>query len=347
MKAVADPSELWAPGKRFCLAIGVFDGVHLGHQTVLRKAAEAARAEGAEAAAVTFDRHPNEVTAPDRAPPMIQRLEERLAWIAAQGVEAAWVIPFDAAFSRLSGEAFVELLLRRFRRVQAVFVGERFLFGHRRSGSAALLRELGRARGFAVEAVPAVRVDGRAVSSTLIRGRIRAGDLAEAERLLGHCYCLGGRVVHGDRLGRRIGFPTANLDPEKLALPPWGVYAAWAREGAEPKAPPEAESEAWRKAALHIGPRPTVEAASAPPRLEAHLIGFRGNLYGRWLSVRPIVRLRGERSFDSLEALKAQIDQDVAQVEKMLQDRRPGEPLMSRPSSETPKPLTREEEAHG
>jgi riboflavin kinase/FMN adenylyltransferase len=300
---VHSPAELEPGPRRFCLAIGVFDGVHLGHQLILRQALAEARQHEALALVVTFDRHPNSVVAPDRVPPLICSRPQKLRAIAALGVDALLEIPFDESFSRQSGEQFIRALAGRLGRVRSICVGADFVFGHQRSGNVALLRQLGSEFGFTALGLEPVTLEGRPVSSTRIREAIAAGDFAAAGRMLGRPYALAGTVVHGDRLGRQLGFPTANLDTRGLVLPPTGVYAARVTGAGLPPAQP---------AVLNIGHRPTVAAPATGPRVEVHLLDYAGELYGRELEVTFTARLRGEQKFGSLPELQQQIQRDVA-----------------------------------
>ena len=299
MKILSHPGEFG--GSAAALAIGVFDGVHLGHQEVIRRMIQLARARQASAVVATFDRHPNAVIAPDRTPPAIQTTSQRLRVFADLGADATWLIRFDEAFSRQTGEAFVRTLARGFGQLVAVCVGSGFQFGHRRSGDVALLRRLGAELDFAVEAVDPLAVDGQTISSTRIRDAIREGDLATASRLLGRPYALAGRVVRGDQLGRQLGFPTANLDVAGLILPPNGVYAVRA-----------ATADAEFHGVMNIGLRPTVPGAERQVRVEVHLLDVALELYDQELTAMPLARLRDEMRFASLAALQAQIRQDVA-----------------------------------
>lgn len=293
-------SELPAAGRRVCAAIGVFDGVHLGHQQVLRQTlADARRCEGVPVA-ITFDRHPAGIVAPERAPAMIYPLRRKLATIAAQGLENLLVIPFTLEFSRLNGREFISGLTRDFGRLHGLCVGSEFTFGHQRSGNVALLREMGRELGFAVHGLAAVALDGEPVSSTRIRQAIEKGELNAASQMLGRAYTLSGLVRKGDQLGRQLGFPTANLDVAGLALPPAGVYAVHAACG---------ENE--YRAALNIGRRPTLNQPEPRVQVEAHLLDFTGDLYDRELTLTFVRRLREERKFPDLDALKLQIAADV------------------------------------
>jgi riboflavin kinase/FMN adenylyltransferase len=307
MKTLAHPAELQAGGRPVALAIGVFDGVHLGHQEVIRRTVDWARQAGGLTVVATFDRHPTMVVAPDRAPPAIQTTALRLEVFAALGAEGTWLIRFDTAFSRQTGEEFVRRLAAEFGSVRRICVGHDFQFGHRRSGDVALLDRLGRELGFRTEAVPPFALDGQTVSSTRIRELIRDGALVEAGRLLGRPYALAGRVVRGDQLGRRLGYPTANLDVAGLQLPPNGVYAVrGAVAGQEVPG------------VMNIGFRPTVAGAASVVRVEVHLLDWEGDLYGRGLTVRPVRRLRPEERFESAAALQAQIAQDVTSARAVL-----------------------------
>lgn len=290
-----------------CVAIGVFDGVHLGHQQVIRQTVSDARHRSATPVVVTFDRHPAAVVAPQRVPPMIQTLPQRLQAIAALGVECACVVRFDQAFSRMTGEEFVRRLLRDFARLHSVCVGGAFTFGHQRSGNVALLQVMGAEHGFAVHGLAAVSLDGDPISSTRIRESIRAGDFDLASQMLGRDYTLAGPVVRGDQLGRQLGFPTANLDVAGLALPPQGVYAVEVLLDGQTL-----------PGVLNLGFRPTVQPSEPQLRVEVHLLDFDGDLYGRELAVRFEAKLRDEMPFPSLDALRAQIERDIAAARRVL-----------------------------
>ena len=300
MKIIRHATELPGVPRRVCLAIGVFDGVHLGHQQVIRQTiADASRFEAASVV-VTFDRHPNNVVAPHAVPPAIYTLDQKLAAIEELGADATLVIPFDEPFSRRPADDFIRGLRADFGTIQSVCVGREFTFGHRRSGNVALLTELGRRHNFQVHGLSSVALDGDIVSSTRIRGCLQAGDFEGAAQMLGRDYLLVGRVTRGDQLGARLGFPTANIDVAGLATPPTGVYLvhAFANRGCV-------------RGVGNLGVRPTVGASSAVVRLEVHLLDFSGDLYDQTLGVQFIQRLREERKFSSLEELQAQIAHDV------------------------------------
>ncbi|HTY87520.1 MAG TPA: bifunctional riboflavin kinase/FAD synthetase [Candidatus Acidoferrum sp.] len=303
MNIIRAANELKSEGRPVCLAIGFFDGVHLGHQQVIRQTIADARQHDAVALVVTFDRHPNSVIAPDRVPPLIYSLSQKLRVIGLLGADALLPIHFDEPFSRQSGEAFIRQLARDFGRIQSLCVGADFVFGHRRSGNVALLNELGDELGFSVHGLAAVALDGQMVSSTRIREAIRTGQLDAASQMLGRPYAIAGRVVAGDRVGQQLGFPTANLDVTGLVLPPNGVYTGRTTF----------KNEVCR-VALNIGFRPTVVSAVPQLRVEAHLIDFSGDLYGTELEVEIGDRLRDEKKFGSAAELRAQIERDVAAV---------------------------------
>ncbi|MDE3066931.1 MAG: bifunctional riboflavin kinase/FAD synthetase [Verrucomicrobiota bacterium] len=294
-------SELKPGGRKVCLAIGFFDGVHLGHQQIIRQTVANARLHGALALALTFDRHPNAVVAPDRVPPLIYSLPQKLRAIEALGTDRILLLHFDEPFSRQTGAEFIRGLARGPGKIHSICVGADFVFGHRRGGNVALLRTLGGELGFVVHGLAAVSLDGQAVSSTRIRELIGAGELDAASQMLGRPYAISGRVVAGGKLGRQLGFPTANLEVEGRQLPPSGVYSGLTRIGRK-----------IRRVALNIGFRPTVPSAAPRLCVEAHLLDFHGDLYGQELEIEIGEKLRDEKKFASFEELKQQIALDVA-----------------------------------
>lgn len=290
-----------------CLALGMFDGVHLGHQHVIRQARIDARARGAATVVATFDPHPLTVVRPDKAPRLLQSLPQRIATLESQGADAVLVLRFDEILSRKSGEAFVRDLVTGFGGLRSFTVGQGFHFGHGRSGNVPLLRTLGRELGFSVNAVAPIHIGPEIVSSTRVRGALRDGKLGLVAELLGRPYSIVGPVVRGDQLGQSLGFPTANIDVGGLELPPFGVYAARARHsGGE------------FPAAVNLGLRPTLQSPQPQLRFETHLIGYHGDLYGRDLTVELVAFLRPERRFAHLEALQTQISKDIAAARKAL-----------------------------
>jgi riboflavin kinase / FMN adenylyltransferase len=306
MKLIHAANELGNGSRKVCLAIGVFDGVHLGHQQIIRQTVADARQHDAIALVVTFDKHPSAIVAPDKMPPQIFSRPQKLRAIEALGADALLEIPFDKAFSEKTGEVFIRELARDLGKIFSICVGANFVFGRKRSGDAALLKKLGAEIGFQVHGHAAVELDGQLVSSTRIREAVRAGDLDAAGQMLGRPYAICGRVVEGDKIGRQLGFPTANLDVTNLVLPPHGVYAASTK----------VDGQVFR-AALNIGVRPTL-AAGLQLRVEAHLLDFAGDLYGRELEVEIGGKLRPEMKFSPPSALREQIARDVAAVRTLV-----------------------------
>lgn len=303
MKIIRAANELGNGQRKVCVAIGVFDGVHLGHQQIIRQTVADARGHDAIALVVTFDKHPNAIVAPDKTPPQIFSRSQKLRAIESLGADALLEIPFDKTFSEKSGEVFIRELARELGKIHSVCVGADFVFGHKRSGNVELLKKLGAELIFQVHGLAAVALDGQVVSSTRIREAIRAGNFDAASQMLGRPYAICGRIVEGDRLGRQLGFPTANLDVTNLILPPNGVYAASTKL-----------KEQFYRVALNIGTRPTVAAAQSQLRVEAHLPDFSGDLYGAELELELGMKLRDERKFSSLAELREQIGRDVAAV---------------------------------
>jgi riboflavin kinase/FMN adenylyltransferase len=306
MKLAASARELRLASKP-SLAIGFFDGVHLGHQQIIRQAVADAQQHNTAAVVLTFDQHPSTVVAPHHVPPLIQGREQRVQSIAALGPDALLMLPFTEEFSRQPAESFVRTLASELRGIHSVCIGSNFHFGHRRSGNLEVLRALGEEIGFTVHGVASVGLDGTAISSTRIREAIQAGRLDEAGQMLGRPWSIAGKIVRGDARGRALGFPTANLSVAGLALPPYGVYAAQAVVAGHRHA-----------AVVNLGVRPTVTGGVAAPQLEAHLLGFTGDLYAQDLEVIPVRYLRGERRFESLEDLRRHIGKDVEQARRLL-----------------------------
>jgi len=307
MQIIAQPGQLHAGSRKVCVAIGVFDGVHLGHQQVIRPTIADARQHEGLAVVVTFDRHPNTVLAPGRLPPMIYSLSQKLRVIESLGVDATLLIPFDRPFSQVRAPDFVRDLARDFRPLVSVCVGSGFTFGYKRSGNVALLKSMGSELGFGVHGLASVSLDGEPVSSTRIRAAIRRGNLDAASQMLGRACALCAKVVRGDGLGRQLGFPTANLDTTGLALPPVGVYAAHVL----------LDRQEYR-AVLNLGFRPTLSQPAPRVQVEAHLLDFSGDLYDQELEIVWVAKLREERIFPSLTALSAQIKHDIAAAQALF-----------------------------
>jgi len=283
------------------LAIGVFDGVHLGHQAVVRSL------EG-KVAALTFEPHPLAIIAPDRVPPRLTTLEQKVAYLRAQGTVAVIAVKFDAALRELSPASFVDEIARIFPDLKHVAIGKSWSFGRNREGNAARLAELASAHGFEVKAIAPVQLDGAAVSSTRIREAIFQRRFDEAARLLGRSYAITGKVIHGEERGRLLGFPTANLGGVEQLLPPRGVYAARARV---------AGNLTKYGAVMNLGNRPTF-TSNGIDSLEAHLLDFHADLYEQKLWISDMIWLRDERPFANADALKAQITEDVARARVVI-----------------------------
>lgn len=312
MKLVHAASELRALDRKICVTIGTFDGVHLGHQQIIRQTVADARQRDGIALVVTFDSHPASVVAPQRAPGLIQTVAQKLRVISSLGPDALLLLHFDRAFSEQTGEQFIRSLVRDLGTMSSICVGHNFVFGHNRTGDVALLKRLGEELQFSVNSIAPVSLDGLPVSSTRIREAIRAGNLEAAGRMLGRAFTLAGRVVQGDGIGRQLGFPTANLDVAGLVLPPNGVYAAHAQVGNER-----------HRAVLNIGLRPTLHRKTPQLTVEVHLLDFSGDLYGRQIEITFLSRLRDEEKFASTAELKAQIARDVAGARRLFQPENP------------------------
>jgi len=288
------------------VALGNFDGFHLGHQAVVGAAVSRARAEGRPALVATFDPHPIRLFKPDAAPFRLTTLDQRERLFAEAGVDAMVVFGFDTALAALSAQEFVEQRLLGALRVGGVVTGEDFTFGRGRSGTVATLREWGRRQGFSTETVAPVTLDGEPVSSSRIRAALIAGNPREAARLLTRPFAIEGVVQHGDKLGRTIGYPTANLDMGHYLRPAYGIYAVRGT----------LDDGRVLDGAANLGIRPSFD----PPKelLEPHFFDFVGDLYGRTLSVALIDYLRPEAKFDTLDALIAQMDGDCARARDIL-----------------------------
>jgi riboflavin kinase/FMN adenylyltransferase len=303
MKVIHTPEELDSGSRKVCVAIGFFDGVHLGHQSILQRAKEDAGAVGGLSVAVTFDRHPNEIVAPARVPQLLYPLSKKVEVLHDAGMDAVCVFRFDKEFSQKTGEQFARELAAGFKRLESVSVGRTFTFGHKRSGDVKLLERVGEELNFRVHAIEEFAVEGEAVSSTRVRELVGEGDFEGAQRLLGRPYGLCATVVKGAGIGRQLGFPTANLDIKGLVTPPAAVYAAFAKIGGTKY-----------RAAVNIGVRPTIDASAVNLVVEAHVLDFDANLVGRQLEIIFVKKLRGEHKFPSVEALKDQIRRDVAEA---------------------------------
>ncbi|MCZ7420315.1 MULTISPECIES: bifunctional riboflavin kinase/FAD synthetase [unclassified Micromonospora] len=299
-----------APGGwgRSVVTIGVFDGVHKGHQATIGHAVARARELGVKSVVLTFDPHPAEVVRPGSHPAVLTEPHRKAELIETLGADVLCVMPFTPEVSRLSAEAFVHDVLVEHLHAALVVVGDNFRFGHRAAGDVALLERLGRTFGFAVEAAPLVAESGTVFSSTYIRSCVDAGDVTAAAAALGRPHRLEGVVVRGDQRGRELGFPTANLLCHRhAAVPADGVYAArMIRRGQrQPLA-----------AAVSIGTNPTFSGRER--RVEAYALDFDGDLYGERLALDFVAHLRGQTRFDAIEPLIAQIAQDVERTRRVL-----------------------------
>jgi riboflavin kinase/FMN adenylyltransferase len=303
------------PGRRLgwpapAVAVGNLDGVHRGHQALVAAVLEEARVRRGTAAVLTFEPHPSRILSPERALTTLTTLDQKAEILSTLGIERVAVLEFTRALAALGAEEFAREILLGTLEARSVVVGSNFRFGRGRGGDAQALAALGQRLGFEVRVVEPVLDEGRPVSSTRIREAIESGAVDRAARMLGRSYFLDGRVVEGDRRGRTLGFPTANLEPENATLPARGVYACWCRplEG-----PPPREL---RPAAVNVGRRPTFEGERTT--VEAHLLDFSGDLYGRRLRLEFVERLRPEQRFAGPEALRAQIQADVLQARAVL-----------------------------
>lgn len=281
------------------LTIGNFDGVHLGHQAMLARLKDSARSLGLPACVLTFEPHPLELFAPQTAPTRLTSLREKLELLAAEGIECVHVSRFDRAYASLTAEAFIERVLIKGLGMRWLLIGDDFRFGARRSGDFALLQEAAGKHGFGLEAMPTVRFEGARVSSSAVRAALAAGRLAEAAALLGRPYSISGRVVPGDKLGRQLGYPTANVQLRHNRPPLSGIFAVRTFD---------AQGRA-RSGAASLGLRPTVDH-SGRAKLEVHLFDFAGNLYGQHLRVDFLHKIRDEEKFPDLAQLKARIARD-------------------------------------
>jgi riboflavin kinase/FMN adenylyltransferase len=290
------------------LTIGFYDGVHRGHQQILQNMATTAHAAGAQAAVLTFFPHPSVVLRGRTGRIYLSSPEERLALLAAQGIDAVITLPFTRELAAISAQDFMESIKRKID-LRQLWVGFNFTLGRNREGNVETLRRMGETMGYSMEIIQPVTDAGETISSSLIRDRLAQGNVHRAAELLGRYYSVPGEVVTGDGRGRKLGIPTANLDiwPERI-LPAVGVYACWAWVGILKK-----------RAIVNIGSRPTFESEPVPERLEAHILDLEQDLYGRNLRIDFVERLRGEKRFDSVDALVDQIHSDGQRAREILQ----------------------------
>ena len=283
---------------RCALTIGNFDGVHRGHRALIDRVTAKARELDLTSCILTFEPHPREFFAPEAAPTRLTRLRDKLELMASAGVERVHVARFNARFAALSAQQFIEDVLVRGLGTRWLLVGRDFRFGARRAGDYAALQSAGERHGFAIESMPDVLFEGVRVSSSAVRAALMAGELAAAERLLGHPYTISGRVAHGARLGRSLGFPTANI-VLRHASPLSGIFVV--------------EVDKFGRGVASLGRRPTVNPVPVP-LLEVHLFDWDGNLYGEHLRVHFLKKLRDEQKYSGLEALKDAIARDAREA---------------------------------
>jgi len=281
------------------LTLGVFDGLHLGHQAIMARVVERAKITGSIATAITFDPHPRAVLHPESAPPLLQTLDQRLANLDVLGIDQAVVVKFTRQFAGQPAENFLRDIVHERLHAREVYLGRGFAFGKGRGGNIDLLRRMSHELGFTADEVDEVQLRGMRISSSKIRELLAEGRVNLARRMLGRPYGVEGIVVRGDQRGRTIGFPTANLKPHNRVIPKYGVYATATLIDAT-----------WRRSITNIGVRPTFESTTAPS-IETYIFDFDGDLYGDALRVRFLHRIRDERKFKGVDELVTQIRHDT------------------------------------
>jgi riboflavin kinase / FMN adenylyltransferase len=310
MRIVRTFEELPHVARDVCVAIGVFDGVHLGHQRVIAEARTDARAIGGMSVVLTFDPHPLRVLHPEKAPPLLTSTPHKLRLLEQLNVDVCLLLTFDKPLSEQPPEQFIESLANRIHRLHEICVGARFRFGHNRAGDTRLIEKLAPKYGYLAKEVAPVKLGEETISSTAVRQHVLHGRLDRAAAMLGRPFSILGAVEPGDARGRKLGFPTANLSPSNEVLPPNGVYAARALVGQEPFA-----------GVVNIGTRPTFGGRDRRSFVELHIFDLARNLYGHELEVSFIQKLRDERKFDSADALKRQIGADITEARSILAKR--------------------------
>jgi riboflavin kinase / FMN adenylyltransferase len=289
------------------LTLGVFDGLHLGHQLIMQTVVARARAVGAVPTVITFEPHPREVLHPESAPPLLQTFDQKIEALGVLGIEQTIVIHFDKQFAQIRAQDFLRDAVVDRLHAKEVYLGCGFAFGHDREGNIDLLRSVSQSLGFFADEVPEVRLRGRRVSSSRIRELLQQGRVNLARRMLGRPYGVEGRVVRGAERGATLGFPTANLHPQNRVIPRNGVYVtATLIEGQ------------WRRSVTNVGTRPTFESAAATS-VETFAMNYSGDLYGDVVRVRFLYRLREEKKFNSVAELKSQIERDVTRAKKYFE----------------------------
>jgi len=295
------------------LTIGNFDGVHRGHRAMLQRLVEKTRELQLPCSVLTFEPHPREFFSPSAAPARLSRLREKLELLAEAGIQRTHVLRFGARLAALAADRFIEEVLVRGLGVRWLLVGRDFRFGAKRAGDFAMLQAAASGRGFGIEAMDDVMEGGERISSSSVRAALAAGDLARAAQLLGRGYSMSGRVAHGEKLGRTLGFPTANIVLRRRP-PLAGIFAVEAELE---------ETHAVLRGVASVGRRPTVKE-NAPPLLEVHLFDWNGDLYGRHLRVKFVAKLRDEQKYDGLDALRSAIGRDAAQARDYFKRNRNG-----------------------
>jgi riboflavin kinase/FMN adenylyltransferase len=285
------------------LTLGVFDGLHLGHQLIIRTVVERAREAGAIPTVITFDPHPRAVLHPESAPPLLQTLDQKVEGFGVLGIEQTIVIRFDERFSQTRAEDFLRDVVKDRLHAREIYLGRGFAFGHNREGNIELLRRVSQDLGFFADEVPEVQFRDQRVSSSKVRGLLAEGKVNLARRLLARPYGVEGRVERGAERGSGLGFPTANLHPRNRVIPRNGVYVTGTLIDGQ-----------WRRSVTNVGVRPTF-GADAEPSVETFVMDWAGDLYGDVVRVRFLHRLRDERKFGSIEELKMQIENDVKRAQ--------------------------------
>jgi riboflavin kinase/FMN adenylyltransferase len=292
--------ELAKHSQKVCLAIGVFDGVHFGHQRVIGQARDDARRLGGTSVALTFDPHPLRVLRPEQAPLLLTSTKHKMQLIGQLGVDACLLLTFDKEFSLTPPEQFIEMVAHKTNQLQVICVGTRFRFGHDRAGDVRLIENLAPAHGFIAREIEPVKLGDDIISSSAVRQHVLTGNLERAAAMLGRSFSVLGSVEKGDHLGHRIGYPTANLNPHNEVMPPNGVYGVRVRVDQETFG-----------GVVNIGVRPTIENRPHRRVLEVHIFDFHHDIYGQDVEVSFVKKLRDEKKFDSVDALKEQIAADV------------------------------------
>ena len=289
------------------LTLGVFDGLHLGHQLIMKTLVERARATGAVPTVITFDPHPRALLHPESAPPLLQTFDQKIEALGVLGIEQTIVIRFDQSFAQIRAEDFLRSVIADRLHAKEVYLGCGFAFGHGREGNIELLRTVSQSLGFFADEVPELRLRGRRVSSSRIRELLQQGRVNLARRMLGRPYGVEGRVVRGAERGASLGFPTANLHPQNRVIPRNGVYVTATLIDGQ-----------WRRSVTNIGTRPTFGPTNQSS-VETFVMNWSGDLYGDVVRVRFLHRLREEKKFGSIAELKSQIDRDVARAQNYFE----------------------------